>query len=413
MTEAQWDPRDYMPFVADAPAAPPLRSSRPHQQQRLRLPVVATPYLWTEPCTIPPREWIYGRHLARKFVSATVAPGGVGKTSLAVVESLAMISGRDLLGMTLPYVGLLRAWYLNLEDPREEVTRQVQAAALRYGLTPDDLGDRLFVDSGREQEFIIAETVGPATLVCRPVVDSMVEQLKTRMIDVLTVDPFVSCHDVSENDNGAMDLVVKEWGRVADSANCAVHLVHHTRKTQADMEVTAESSRGAKALTDGCRSVRAINRMTGEEAERAGVDNRRLYFRTFNDKANLAPPSDRSDWYRLESVHLGNGGVRPGDQLGVVTTWQWPDPFADISVDDLRQVQAAVAAGEWKESVQAKSWVGYAIAEVLELDPDEPVMKARIKSLLKTWIKNGVLAVERRLGLDRHPCPYVVVGEPV
>ena len=51
-----------------------------------------------------------------------------------------------------------------------------------------------------------------------------------RKIDVIVIDPFVSSHEVPENDNTAQDMVVKEWGRVADRGNCAVHLVDHTRK---------------------------------------------------------------------------------------------------------------------------------------------------------------------------------------
>lgn len=42
--------------------------------------------------------------------------------------------------------------------------------------------------------------------------------------------------------------------RIAEQASCATHLVHHTRKAPAGTEVT---SRGAKALTDAARVVRA------------------------------------------------------------------------------------------------------------------------------------------------------------
>jgi hypothetical protein len=35
--------------------------------------------------------------------------------------------------------------------------------------------------------------------------------------------------------------------------------------------------------------VRVINRMTKDEGARAGIETRRLYFKTFNDKANLQP----------------------------------------------------------------------------------------------------------------------------
>jgi hypothetical protein len=44
--------------------------------------IVATPYKWKDPAKIVRREWLYGYLLIRKFVTATVAPGGVGKSSL-------------------------------------------------------------------------------------------------------------------------------------------------------------------------------------------------------------------------------------------------------------------------------------------------------------------------------------------
>src|SRR5690606_4620106 len=69
--------------------------SRDEQDART---IAAKPFIPVDPATIPPREWLYGRHLMRKFVSVTVAPGGVGKSSLAIVEAVAMASGKPLLG---------------------------------------------------------------------------------------------------------------------------------------------------------------------------------------------------------------------------------------------------------------------------------------------------------------------------
>jgi hypothetical protein len=373
--------------------------------------IKATPYAWTDPASIPTRKWLYGRHLLRKFVSFTVAPGGVGKTSLAVTEALAMVSGYDLLGHTLEGAGKLRVWYINLEDPREEVTRQVQASALNYGLEADDIADRLYVDSGREQQFVIARQDRDSAVVVEPVVDAIVSELRDLKIDVLIVDPFVSCHGLNENDNAGMDLVVKEWGRVADAADCAVHLIHHTRKQSSDAEVTADSSRGGRALTDGARSVRAINRMTKDQAEEAEVENHRLYFRTYNDKANLAPPAEHSDWYFLKSVSLDNGGDGASDLMGVVTAWKWPDPVDDVTFDDLKRVQAKLDGGEWRANVQAQEWAGVAIAQVLGLDLNKKPDKAKVKGLLKTWIKNGALKEVTKPDEKRMPKKFIDVGE--
>ncbi len=65
-----------------------------------------------------------------------------------------------------------------------------------------------------------------------------------------------------------------------------------------------DSSRGGSSQTDAC----PINRMSEKEATATGVDNRRLCFRTVHDKANLQPPVEKADWFKLVSVDLGNDG---------------------------------------------------------------------------------------------------------
>ena len=44
------------------------------------------------PAGIPPRAWLYGKHYVRQFLTCTIAPGGLGKTSLVIGEALAMAS---------------------------------------------------------------------------------------------------------------------------------------------------------------------------------------------------------------------------------------------------------------------------------------------------------------------------------
>jgi hypothetical protein len=388
----------------------PHTTERDQLASNLARPIIqATPYVWADPQSIPRREWLYGHHLIRKFVSATVAPGGVGKSSLLLAETIAMVSGKALLGILPP--ASLRVWLWNLEDPLEETTRRIQATAKHYHLTAEDLGDRLFVDSGRDQPLVIAETTRTGTVIIRPVIDAIIVQIRTRKIDVVIIDPFVSSHLVSENDNIAMDMVVKEWARVADLTNCAIELIHHTRKQGGtEAEITAESARGAKALTDACRSVRAINRMTKAEGDKAGVEKHRMFFRAFNDKTNLAPPLEKSDWFQLTSVDLCNGEIGQSDSVGVVATWKWPDPLSNVSVSDLRTVQAKISAKRWRENVQAKDWAGLVVAEVLKLDTDIAAHRAKIRGILKIWIANGGLTIVQGKDAKGNDRSFVEVG---
>ncbi|MBA9069930.1 hypothetical protein FHR71_003691 [Methylobacterium sp. RAS18] len=373
-------------------------------------PIKATPFEWCEPAKIPPREWVYGRHLIRRYVSTTVAPGGLGKSSLALVEAVAMVSGKDLLGErpTDP----LRVWYWNGEDPADELQRRVMAVALHYELRPQDIGGRLFINSGRDTEINIAQQNRDGVTIAAPVVEAIKATIRENRIDVVIIDPFVSSHRVSENDNGAIDRVAKTWARMAEETNCAVELIHHARKTNG-AEVTIEDSRGAVALLSAARSARTLNGMTKEEAERAGVESRRAYFRVDNGKANLAPPPEGSTWFKMESVALGNGPLNSdGDHIGVVTNWTWPDPLESLSVADLQAAQAVVrAGGPWRENIQAKDWVGIPIAQALKLDPTNKADRERIKRTLKVWIDNGMFAVVTGYDEKSRPRPFIEVGE--
>ncbi len=376
-----------------------------------RLKIVAKPYVWRDPKTIPRRAWLYGHHLIRRFVSTTVAPGAVGKSSLTMVEAIAMATGRALLG-THP-TAKLRVWLWNGEDPLEELERRVAAICIHYGIDPADLDGQLFLNSGRDTEIVIATTTRNGTVIAQPVVDDMLATIRENRIDVVYLDPFVACHGASENDNGAINAVAKTIARMADETGTAWDLVHHSRKT-GGAEVTVEDGRGASALLAAARSGRVLNPMTKEEAERAGVEKPRGFFRVDNGKANLAPPPDKSEWFALKSVSLENGGENPFDQpdyVAVVAQWQWPDALEGVTVTDLRKVQTAVAAGSWRKDAQAAEWVGKAVAQAMGLDVSDRAAKAKISGLIKTWIGTGMLKVVDGKDEKFRPRPMVEVGQ--
>lgn len=376
--------------------------------------VTATPFVWKDPKTIPRREWLYGSHYARKYLSATFGAGGGGKTAHSYTEALAMASGKPLLG-EIPRERR-RVWTINLEDPTEEIDRRVMAAALHYNLRPDDIEGHLWTDSGREQRFVVARSEGRDIKVVEPVVTALISEIKERQIDVLIVDPFVSTHGVPENDNNAIQAVAEQWVRVAHEANCSVELVHHVRKSNGQ-EATADDGRGAGALKDKARSVRVVNGMTKEEAEKAGIaaDQARRYFRVDFGKVNMVASSS-SAWRRFVSVSLGNGGgmLDPADQIGVVESWSWPS--AEQLADDVpggavAAILADLADGTGRDSEQSSEWAGHVVARHLGVDMDK-AGKARVKALLAAWKKTGILKVEMRKDAQRKDKPHLVPAAP-
>ena len=370
--------------------------------------IVATPYAWRDPATLPRRPWLYGRQLLRGSVFLLVAPGGTGKSALTTGMAMALCTGRPLLGSEV-WGGPKRAWLWNLEDAMADLSFSIQAAALHWKVTPTDLAGRLFVDSGLDGaalKLAVQDCNGPR--IDATASAAIVAELLRRKIDVLVIDPFISSHGLAENDNAAIDLVAKEWSRIASHAGCAVVLVHHSKKMGGET-VTAESSRGASALVDASRGGLALNTMTEQEADRYGIDRdkRRQFFRADNAKANRAP-AGVGEWFELVSVHLDNG-PDGGDSIGVATPWSPPDPFEDVTSAHLDEVERIIAAGDYRESVQSPDWAGRVVADVLGLDVGEPADKAKAASILRTWIKNKALVVVRETDGKGKPRPMVRV----
>ena len=68
---------------------------------------------------------------------------------------------------------------------------------------------------------------------------------------------------------------------------------------------------------------------------------------------------------------------------------------------DFDKVAAVIRAGEWRENVQARAWVGHAVAKALGLDLTNKADKAKVLGMLKVWLGAGSLVVVKRLDPDR------------
>lgn len=401
MTATASQPMDYATLQPDEAAA------RINGHTGLR----ATPYRWPDPASLPRRQWLMGHWLLRGEVTAIIAPGGTGKSTIGNTIALCLASGQPLLGKPL-HRGPQAVWIFNLEDGTDELERQLSAACAYHDIGPDDCGDRLHLDSGLVQPLCTASEDRDGFALAEDVFAQLATTISERRIATVIVDPFVSSHAVRESSNEAIDAIAKRWKRLAQETGCAVVLVHHTRKL-GGREVTAEDGRGAVALRDAARVVLPLNPMGDKEAEELGIADpalRRSLVRIDTGKANRAPP-DAATWIKLESQSLDNGeGLEPSDFVGVATLWEKPDVFHGLTTWHLYTVQQRLAAGDWRDSVQAKDWVGHLVANVAGLSAETD--KGRIKAIIRTWKRNGALAVEHR-AINGREVPFVTVGKAV
>jgi len=372
-----------------------------------------TPYNMFNALTLPRREWVYGYDYIKKYISVTASAGGIGKTSAIIVEALAIATGKDLLGT--PVKEQTNVWIINLEDPISEMQMRTIAAMQHYDIKPEEIKGRLFMDGEDTMQITLAAEGRDGLITNNDMLAAMIRVIKENKIGAVILDPFVSAHLVNENNNGSIQAVVAMLRKLARDTNSSVQLVHHIRKGNGD-DATIDSVRGAGSLIGAARAARVINRITPEDAMALGVDEHEALgiFRVDDGKANLAPPSDKAVYRRMQSVEIANG-----EHIGVATEFKLPDLFDGVTADNARNVQKLVQEAEanqtpYKANVQAKQYVGHAVAEELKLDMEKPGDKAKIKAIVKQWMKTNVLKLsemyDKRQGRD---VQCVVVGEMI
>lgn len=358
------------------------------EAERIGAPPTAPFTSWAviDPRAVPPRRFLYGSHYIRKFASVTVAPGGIGKSLLVLCECIAMATGRPILNIRP--AGICKVVYFNAEDPLDEIQRRVLAICQHHDIPQHELVGQLFVASGRDQEMILSR--GDNGDILEPVFDLMERFAEAESIDVFAFDPLANMTEAPET-NDAFRRLGKRLSLMADRLNVSVELVHHTRKLNGG-EASVEDSRGGSALIGAVRSGRALNPMTPEEAAKAGLETHIDYFRVeAAGKANLARAAQHSSWFKRVSIPLPNG-----DDVASVEPWQWPDAFDGISTSDALRVWGMVknANPQARYSSQSAQWVGKIVASVLGLDLEDKNHRARVNTMIGTWLKTGVLAIE-------------------
>lgn len=340
---------------------------------------------------LPPRQWLYGTKISRRYVTFLASPGGVGKTAYVFAMALAAASSQALLHDAARKP--LRVWIYNLEDDIVELRRRLAAAMRHYGLDAAVL-DNIRLNSGRDRRFRIVQAKD-GQFVVLPDFRGVIDEMRREQVDILIVDPYLRSHGVSENENEAQDEVMRLYADIAEATNAGIVLVHHTKKGAVAGEM--DSLRGGSTQGGGARAAFTLSPMASEDAEKLGIpdEERRLYVRMDDAKNNMAPPAQRAEWLKLASVHLGNGTAEYpyGDNVQVATAWTPPSAWEGAEEGSEHKVLAAIESGpspgeRYSVRPQDKDrWVGDALVSLLGCTVGQA------KATIEAWLKQGVIEV--------------------
>jgi len=243
--------------------------------------------------------------MIRGFLTATVAPGGLGKSSLVIAETICMCTGRELLGVTVYQP--IKVLYWCGEDPQDELEKRFSATMQHYEVTKEDLAGRLWVVSGRELGFNFAYQDHQDAKVNDEDIKAIREMIRELGIDLLILDPMASIHSISENSNNEMTMLLDALRDIADKEKCGIEIVHHSTKEarRSGSGMGAEQVRGASAIKDAARSVRALSALSKTDREEAGMSAEEAagIAMVRSVKGNMSP-GGRSSSIRMISVDL-------------------------------------------------------------------------------------------------------------
>jgi hypothetical protein len=331
----------------------------------------------------------------RKHTTVTAAAPGVGKSTLAIEEAVSLASAQDFLGFGIDRVRKVAV--INNEETSDELERRIEATCVQFGVPFTSIAETLYLHSGIDSEkFIVARRGENDAVIVEPRAQELAGFLAQTRIDLLVIDPFVQIHRVSENQNEEIAQVMVALRDISVVANCALHLVHHTRKPAAGSAHQAGdifAVRGGGAIVGDAHFVFTLADMGSGDGETLGVSDidRKKYIRLDDAKGKLAPPSG-ARWFQRVGVSMPYGLI--GEQVGVLVPHEFEQTQGIVTPSAATEILKEIDA-RWREgnpfSCSAQS-PRYVVPLMVQRHGMTPRAARR---LMADWISNGMVATER------------------
>jgi RecA-family ATPase len=240
-----------------------------------------------------PRDYIFPG-FKTKTIGALFAPGGTGKSFLALELAIAIANNQaDIAGFQPTSEG--KVLYVNAEDDEDELNDRLSCCGERINPSLDEIIDENLIilpAMGGLQDYGWRSSKGE---VSKELIDLIDFAKGYRLIILDTLTRF---HRLNENDNGQMSQLLGNLEYVVKQTGASLLFIHHTNKAAAkDGELCGQlAARGADAIISNIRYAAFLHKMTGDEANKYGIDqNRQGFYLRFGvaKQNNGQPQSDR------------------------------------------------------------------------------------------------------------------------
>jgi len=268
------------------------------------------------PQALTPRPWLVDRTLMHGTVTVLLAAGSAGKSTVSLALAAHVALGREFAGRKVHKA--CKVIVYNGEDDLMEQSRRLFAVCYSYGLDFNEVKKNVLLLSPREMRLTVVTKDGYKPQRNDILLDQLTNKAKSNGVGLIVIDPLVKIHQCDENDNVEMDYVMDALTDVAQKADTAIMLLHHTTKGGDRQEARVgnmDIARGASSVVNAARIAFTLLNASQQDAEDYGLqdEERHTWVRLDDAKMNLQLASVNATWFRKEGVTIPSG-----DAVGVL-----------------------------------------------------------------------------------------------
>jgi hypothetical protein len=212
--------------------------------------------------SVTPPRFVVDPVIPRRVITLLSAPGGTGKSTLALTLCACVAAGRPF-GPFAVEQG--RALFVSLEDEADYARYQLANIVEAFDLDRDAVAKNLHIADGATDDVSLAHEYGEYG-VRALIADAALAQLGELAKDVtlIAIDGVGDAMRANVNDPGIVrDFIRRKLGRIARDANCGILLLGHVDKAGSRNGTAGQTYLGSTEFNNSPRSRLALTEIDG------------------------------------------------------------------------------------------------------------------------------------------------------